>query len=153
MRKTATITITDDGRDKGKVFVLRELPASQAEKWAARAFLALSRSGVDIPENIANSGLAGIAVLGLKMLGGMTFADAEPLMDEMFRCIQIMPDPSRPEVIRPLIDRGSDGDDIEEISTRVRLRREVFQLHVDFSAADVRSSLTSEMSAQGSPNT
>ena len=33
-RKTANVTISAAGRDQGKVFVLREMPASQAERWA-----------------------------------------------------------------------------------------------------------------------
>lgn len=129
MRKTATIAI-EAGRDAGKVFFLRELSASQAEKWAARAFLGLAKSGVDIPDDISRAGLAGIAAMGLRAIGGMQFAELEPLLDEMFACVQIIPDPTRPIVIRALIE-----DDIEEVSTRLRLRKEVFGLHVDFSAA------------------
>lgn len=128
MRKTATIAIEAPGRDSGKVFFIREMPATQTEKWAMRAFLALARSGVDVPPNIAEAGWAGIAAIGLKAFGGLGFADAEPLMDEMFACVQIIPDPTRPQVIRALIE-----DDIEEVATRLRLRREVFALHADFS--------------------
>lgn len=135
-RKTATVTIEADGRDLGKVFLLREMPASQAEKWAARAFLAMARSGIDIPDDMAGAGLAGIAAVGLKAIGGLGFAEAEPLMDEMFACIQIIPDPARPAVVRALVE-----SDTEEISTRLRLRKEVFGLHVDFSglAAHLKS--------------
>lgn len=135
-RKTATVTIDAEGRDLGKVFLLREMPASQAEKWAARAFLAMARSGIDIPDDLAGAGLAGIAAVGLKAIGGLGFAEAEPLMDEMFACIQIIPDPARPAVVRALVE-----SDTEEISTRLRLRKEVFGLHVDFSglAAHLKS--------------
>ena len=135
-RKTATVTIEAEGRDLGKVFLLREMPASQAEKWAARAFLAMARSGIDIPDDLAGAGLAGIAAVGLKAIGGLGFAEAEPLMDEMFACIQIIPDPVRPAVVRALVE-----SDTEEISTRLRLRKEVFGLHVDFSglAAHLKS--------------
>lgn len=128
MRKTATITITDEGRDKGKVFLLREMPASRAEMWGIRAFMAISKSGIDIPDNVANLGLAGIASLGLKALQGVNFDDAKPLLDELMTCVSIIPDPSTPQVIRALIE-----DDIEEIGTRLKLRSEVFKLHVDFS--------------------
>lgn len=135
-RKTATVTIEAEGRDLGKVFLLREMPASQAEKWAARAFLAMARSGIDIPDDLAGAGLAGIAAVGLKAIGGLGFAEAEPLMDEMFACIQIIPDPARPAVVRALVE-----SDTEEISTRLRLRKDVFGLHVDFSglAAHLKS--------------
>ena len=103
-RKTATVTISEDGRDSGKTFFLREMPATQAEKWAIKALIALSKSGVDVPEDIAESGMAGIALIGLKALSGINFSDAEPLLDEMFQCIQLIPDPNRPQVMRGLID-------------------------------------------------
>ncbi|OIQ97217.1 hypothetical protein GALL_207710 [mine drainage metagenome] len=127
-RKTATIVIEAEGRDRGKQFLLREMPASQAEKWAFRALLALARAGIDLPDDPAEAGLPEIARIGLAALGGMAFDDAEPLMDEMMACVQAVPDPSRPAIRRPLIE-----DDIEEVSTRLVLRREVFQLHVGFS--------------------
>lgn len=127
MRKTQTVTIDAEGRDHGKTFLLKEMPASQAEKWAARAFFAMAKNGVEIPDEIAGSGLSGIALVGLKALGGMSFYDAEPLLDEMFSCIQIIPDPSRPNVVRALIE-----DDIEEVSTRLFLRKEILMLHIGF---------------------
>lgn len=130
MRKTITVTIDAAGRDQGKVFFIRELPASQAEMWAARAFLALARSGVEVPDGVAESGLAGIATFGFRALAGVRFEDAVDLMAEMFTCVQIIPDPTKPNVIRALIE-----DDIEEVATRLRLRKEVFGLHVDFSLA------------------
>jgi hypothetical protein len=127
MRKTSTVTISREGRDQGKVFLLTEMPASQAEKWAARAFFALARSGVDVPEDIAEAGFAGIAVLGLKALGGIHFVDAEPLMDEMFACIRILPSAARPDIVRDIHEQ-----DIEEVATRLQLRMEVFNLHTGF---------------------
>jgi hypothetical protein len=130
MRKTLTVTIDAPGRDQGKAFVLREMPASQAEKWAARAFLALAKSGVEVPDNIAAAGLSGVAAMGIKAFGGMSFRDAEPLLDEMFGCVSHIPDPARPAVVRALIE-----DDIEEVATRLKLRLELFRLHMDFSVA------------------
>lgn len=123
-RKILNVTISDEGRDKDKVFVLTEMPASQAERWAARALFALMNSGVTIPDNIASTGLAGIAALGIKALGRLPFELAEPLLDEMFECVKIMPNP---EVTRALIE-----DDIEEMKTRIQLRKEIFNLHTSF---------------------
>jgi hypothetical protein len=138
-RKTLTVTIDAPGRDQGKVFTLREMPASQAEKWAARALLALARSGVEIPDNIASAGLAGIAYLGIKAFAGLRFDDAEPLLDEMFRCITFVPDPMRPNIVRGLIE-----DDIEEVATRIKLRAELFTLHTGFSFPAANSTSTPE---------
>ena len=127
-RNTKDVTITAEGRDKGKVFHLTEMPATQSEKWAFRLFLALSRAGFEVPDDIQAAGMAGIAALGLQSIGKLSWADAEPLIDEMFGCVQVVPDPSRPEVIRRLIE-----SDIEEIGTRMFLRKEIFGLHVSFS--------------------
>lgn len=139
MRKTAVVTIASEGRDLGKVFFLKELPASQAEKWAVRAFLALAKSGVDIPANIRELGIVGVAVTGLKALGGVSFPEAAHLMDEMFSCVQFLPSPNNPELARPLIE-----DDIDEVQTRWTLRMEVFALHTGFTLADIRSIWGSE---------
>lgn len=136
-RKTTTVTIARAGRDAGKVFLLTEMPATQAEKWAARAFLALAKSGVEIPDDIATAGLAGIAAVGVKAFTGVSFEAAEPLMDEMFGCVKIIPDPSKPMVVRALIE-----DDTEEVATRLQLRQEVLALHVDFSQLVARSKST-----------
>ena len=104
------------------------MPAYQAEKWAMRCILALGKSGVDLPDNIAASGFAGVAAAGLEALMKLDFADAEPLLDEMLSCVTIKPDPSRPDITRALFT-----DDIEEVTTFVRLRMEVFTLHTGFS--------------------
>ena len=126
-RREITLTIDAEGRDKAKVFLLRELPATAAEWWATRAFMALAKSGVDIPENVSQAGLAGIASIGFRALGGADPFLVKPLMDEMMECVEIVPDPGRPAVKRRLFD-----GDIEEIATIIKLRTEVFKLHTDF---------------------
>jgi hypothetical protein len=131
MRKTDRVTVPFEGRDKDKVFVITEMSAARAEKWAARALLLLVKSGVELPEDVANAGMAGIASAGIQALMNVDFDDAEPLLDEMLTCVQINPDPSRPAIVRNLVD-----DDTEEVSTRVWLRQKVFELHVGFSLAD-----------------
>jgi hypothetical protein len=125
-RNVITVKI-ESGRDAGKIFILTELPASRAEKWAAKAFLALAKSDVDVPANMNDFGMHDIAVIGVKALGKMSFDELEPLLDEMFTCIQIMPDETQPNVTRALFE-----SDIEDVSTRLTLRRAIFGLHLDF---------------------
>jgi len=129
-RKEMTFVVEAEGRDKGKHFFIREMSASQAEEWAMRALMALAKAGVEMPDEMANAGLAGIASAGFQALGRMQFSDAKPLLDEMMACVQIVPDPAKPMVRRALIE-----DDIEEILTRLRLRKEVFELLTGFSLA------------------
>jgi hypothetical protein len=115
------------GRDAGKVFYIREMSAAQAEWWAIRAGMAMARSGVDLPDNFADMGIAAMAGTGLKMVSQIPPAEAKPLLDELIECVQCVPDAANQNIKRRLID-----DDIEEIATRLKLRAEVFKLHVDF---------------------
>ena len=149
MRKELTITIDTPGRDVNKTFYIKEMSALKAERWATRALLALLKSNVDIPEDIAQAGMAGVAAVGLRAFGGINFTDAEPLLAEMLACVQIIPDPSRPMVKRALVE-----DDIEEVTTLLRLREEVLSLHTGFSLRDYRLKLTATQSTDGNtPNT
>jgi hypothetical protein len=149
MRKELDITISDEGRDQGKVFHLREFPASKAEKWAMQALMLAARSGVDLPDNIGPAmGMQGIAMLGIQAIMKVNFLEAEPLLNEMMACVSIKPDPQRPEIVRGLVE-----DDIEEIATRVMLRSEVIKLHVNFSGAANPSKSTSETLAPAFSNT
>lgn len=133
-RKTSRYQVTDEGRDKGKVFLLEEMPASKSERWALRAFLAMAKNGVELPDGIEAAGFAGLSSYGLSLIGKLPFEDADVLMDEMFGCVKILPDPSHSDFARSLVE-----DDIEEIATRLKLRVAVFKLHADFSAAAARS--------------
>lgn len=137
-RKTKTVVISghDENRDNGKHFVLTEMPAAQAEKWAFRALTAMGRNGMDVPDDALDAGVAGLLAVGVSKFLGMGFADAEVLLDEMFGCVQFLPDPARPEVMRALVP-----DDTEEVSTRFRLRSEVLELHTGFSGAAILSTL------------
>lgn len=168
MRKTKLVTIEAEGRDKGKTFLLTEMPSRPAEAWADRAFLALAHSSVDLPQGMERSGMAGIAEV-LKMLQDTQLPDAgplmnemvsamrianvtttarliahikfpelQPLMDEIMGCVQVeWVSPNGSKLTRALVDRGEEGDDIEEVATRQFLRSEVLGLHVNFWLAAV----------------
>ena len=131
MRKTATFVGTS-GRDKGKRYLITEMSATQAEKWATRAMLAIGRS---LPSGAMSSNIEKIAVVlqhGLQALFGTSFIEAEPLMDEMMECVEALPDKNNPTLNRALVE-----DDIEEVATRLQLRDEVIKLHVNFSLGDL----------------
>lgn len=126
MRKTKIVTITAEGRDKGKTFFITEMSARQAEQWAARAFLALAHSRVDLPP-----GPPGIVEV-IHLYSNVQFPEIEPLMEELLGCIQFVWETKPTTLMRPLVDNGAEGDDIEEVETRQLLRREVMNLHVNF---------------------
>jgi hypothetical protein len=127
MRKTLTYTVTAEGRDKGKVFLITEMPASQAEEWATRALFTAMNYGVEIPDELLSAGLAGLAALGMKSLAKVPYDMVKPLFDEMMGCVQIVPDRANPQYARPLLE-----DDVEEVSTRLMLRKATLTLHLDF---------------------
>lgn len=133
-RKESTVTISAQGRDAGKVFRITELSSAQSEEWATRALFVMMNCGVEVPDNLLSAGLAGIAAIGIKSLSRVPYEMAKPLFDEMFQCIKIQPDPNIPNVVRALID-----DDIEEVSTRLQLRKAVLDLHLDFFLGAARS--------------
>ena len=121
-RKILTVQIKTAGRDCGKVFVITEMSAWDAENWATEAIFAMMNAGVVITEDIAEAGLAGLAALGISALTKISYEKAKPLLDRMMSCVQI-----QLAVVRPIID-----DDIEEVSTLLQLRKEVFNLHLSF---------------------
>lgn len=146
-RKTETVTLgSDAGRDSGKVFVITEMSASRAEKWATRALLAVGHAGFQIPpdvlEELSGGGMAAMALIGINSLMQVSWVEAEPLLDEMMACVQIKP--SENAAPRPLIE-----DDIMEASSRVRLKKAVWDLHVDFSSA---AALLTSLSASARPS-
>lgn len=134
MKKIATLQITAEGRDKGKTFLITEMPAMQAEKWAIRLLLALTKAGVEVPEG---EGMAAVAQLTASptLFGKMHFRDAEPLLDEMLSCVEFIPDTAK------TMARGLMVEDIEEVTTLLKIRMEVIALHTGFSMPAFPSTL------------
>lgn len=161
MRKSKVLTITADGRDRGKSFLIVEKSAFETERWATRALLALSRAGADVPEDTLHAGALGILIAGLGGLRQLPFDDAEALLAEMMPCVSFVPDvgvkdPSNPDrpLCRPLLfpDERGDGD-IEELQTLLKLREEVLELHLGFSPAAVLSDLAAAVMTSNRPAT
>ncbi|MDN7913679.1 hypothetical protein [Burkholderia cepacia] len=101
------------------------MSAARSEEWATRALFAVMSCGVEIPEDILGAGLAGVAALGVRSLNKVPFELAKPLFDEMMGCVEFEFD-AREGGARALID-----DDIEEVVTRVKLRKVVLDLHIE----------------------
>ena len=138
-RKESTF-VADSGRDTGKTFQITEMSASQAESWAFRVILAVGNAGIEIPDNLAAQGMAGLMAVGYMNLLKIPFESAKPLLEEMMGCVQICPSPN---IKRPLIE-----DDIEEVKTRLLIRKAVWDLHMDFFLDVDKSTSESEAQAQ-----
>lgn len=134
-RRTLTVKIeTGDAsnRDEGKTFVLTEMSADAAERWATRALFILANGGVELPDDIGNASLAMLATVGLRALGRVPYEAAKPLLDDMLPCIKIQPpNPAIPPM--PLL--VGDACQIEEVGTLVMLRGKLLELHTGFSLA------------------
>lgn len=123
MRKTVNVTIDAEGRDKGKVFVVTEMPVWDVDKLAIRVLVACANAGAQIPDDVVHGGLVGLLSMGpVRALALVPYDTVEVVVDRMNACIQIQPSPG---VIRALVP-----DDIEESATLVKLQRAVWDLHV-----------------------
>lgn len=157
MRNEAQVTITRDGRDKGKVFVIREMPAMQATEWFDRAMQFVARSGIDVPPDIFEHGPAGFAVIGIgaamSAVGRAAYPDVKPLLEELMGCVVSLRSPNTAvDITMPAAIMGQ----IEEVATILQLREEVLSLHLGFSLAarlsQFRTMAAMMMGASG-PNT
>lgn len=125
-RKVTTYIVGGKNRDTGKIFVLTEMPAADAQAWALRAFLGLARNGVQLPDGIENMGIVAMLQYGVELVAQLPYEEAEYLLNRLLQCARIQPS-ANASVTRELIP-----DDIEELSTRFVLAKEAFKLHVDF---------------------
>lgn len=131
MRKIERFTITSEGRDKGKTFILTEMPADQGERWALKALLALTNTGAAIPEEALGAGMAGLAAVGVQALGMLDAAQVQPLLDELWpTCVRIVP-PN--EKLMPQEIISGVNSQIEEVKTRLEIYRALLKLHTGFS--------------------
>jgi hypothetical protein len=136
-RRTKLWTSTFD-RDNGKTFLLTEMSADKAERWAIRAVLALTNANVEIPEGSLQAGMSGLAAIlihGVRSLAGLKHEAIADLLDEMLTCVQFQPAPNLPP--QPLW--LGENSQIEEVKTRLWLRLEVLELHLGFSLAALPS--------------
>lgn len=123
------------GRDKGKRFKITEMSAFDAFDWATKALLAMAKSGVNIPDNIAEQGMAGVAVVAVRTVGGLEFMSVKELRDKLMSCVTIYTSGSTNT--RML----SGQDDIEEPQTIYELCRATLEHHMGFSIAEGLSRL------------
>lgn len=126
MRKTLMVEIEEDGRDFGKAFKITEMSAYDAERWALQLGFALMNSGADLGDGEIKT-MSDMARVGIFALSKLTYDQAEPLLDKLMACIQTLPDSANPSISRSVME-----SDIEEVATRIKLKKHVFDLHCDF---------------------
>lgn len=130
------ITI-EEGRDAGKAFAVKEMPASKLEKWSARALLALFNGNppADLVQQARGSNGIALAHAVASGLGCINWELVEPLYDELLTCVFRIPDPASPATRVPLNPSNVDAH-IQDVSTLLRLRVGVLEVCFDFFGRD-----------------
>lgn len=135
------VVISEDGADKGKTFVVRQMPLIQGDRWANRVALALMKSGVDISpltkkgsdgkaEFVGLLDMANVINVALRALGGVDDDVAQGLLDELMRHVSVkLPNGTTRTLI---VDT-----DISSIGTLWKLRIEAIKVNLDFLKAGV----------------
>jgi hypothetical protein len=124
MRKSTTVTIKE-GRDHGKTFRITEWSAIQTERWILRAVFGLGKAGIEIPPEVLQLGAAGVAYAIASQASKLPSRLGLALADELMECVQR---------VEEKLDRSLVDQDIEDVSTRLRLKGEVLKLTFGFFA-------------------
>jgi hypothetical protein len=120
--KTTTVTITE-GRDRGKKFKITEWPCIRSEHWILRAVFGLGKAGVEIPPEILQLGAAPTVYAIASQASRMPSRLGIRLADELMECVQR---------VEEKLDRSLVENDIEDVTTRLRLKAEVLKLIFGF---------------------
>lgn len=126
-RKEIDFEVADEGRDKGKLFHIKEMDAYAGQCWAIRFFAAMVNAGLSIPDQAASAGMAAVFAAGFRSIRNLKPDDMISLLNDLMSNVTIVRDARNPGMSFPLRD-----DDIEEIMTRFTLAGEVFKLNTGF---------------------
>jgi hypothetical protein len=126
-RKTETVVIHEEGRDKGKTFIVTEMPAIPGERWATQALTLIAKAGAEMPKGAEEAGMAGLAVAPLTNLHVLR-ALQDPSLDAWWECVKYQHKPNAP--LQPIFQ--GEACQIEEIATVNLLRMKVLGMHTGF---------------------
>lgn len=128
-RKEIPFIVEEEGRDKGKEFLITEMSAWDADSLAQDIFRAMGDSNYSsIPADVIAMGCAGLATVGLSVISASSPEVARQLRDRLMSTVDIVitNDGRRQQ-------RKVNGSlDFEEVSTIRSLLDKVFQVNFDF---------------------
>ncbi len=137
MRRTRELKIEGDpekNRDAGKTFLITEVDAVQSEEWGLRALMALGTGGITVPQEMADAGLMGVALVSYQAFMGAREDAVLPLWREMLpMCVKQY---VSAEVVHPWHPTL-----VEEVSTLMKLRQQIMELHTGFTLAEIAQKL------------
>ncbi|MCK6836224.1 hypothetical protein L8S32_05040 [Enterobacter asburiae] len=128
-RKEISFIVEEEGRDKGKEFLITEMSAWDADTLAQDIFRAMGDSGFsEIPADVIAMGCAGLATVGLSVISASSPDVARQLRDRLMSTVEII---ITNEGTRQ--QRKVNGViDFEEVSTIRTLLDKVFKVNFDF---------------------
>ncbi len=128
-RKEISFIVEEEGRDKGKEFLITEMSAWDADTLAQDIFRAMGDSNFSqIPADVIAMGCAGLATVGLSVISASSPDVARQLRDRLMSTVDIV---ITHEGTRQ--QRKVKGElDFEEVSTIRTLLDKVFQVNFDF---------------------
>lgn len=128
-RKEIPFIVEDEGRDKGKEFLITEMSAWDADTLAQDIFRAMGDSNYSsIPADVIAMGCAGLATVGLSVISASSPEVARQLRDRLMSTVDIIITSEGQRQQRKV--NGS--LDFEEVSTIRSLLDKVFQVNFDF---------------------
>lgn len=128
-RKEIPFIVTEEGRDKGKEFIITEMSAWDADTLSQDLFRAMGDSNyTGIPADVIAMGCAGLATVGLSVISASSPEVARQLRDQLMstvdRIITNEGHRQQRKVNGPL--------DFEEVSTIRALIDKVFEVNFSF---------------------
>lgn len=129
-RKEITFIVEDEGRDKGKEFLITEMSAWDADEMAQDIFRAMGECGFsEIPADVITMGCAGLATVGLSVVSASSPEIARMLRDRLMNTVQVVITHEGQQQVRAV-----KSIDFEEVTTIRKVMDQVFKLNFDFLA-------------------
>ena len=138
-RKEITYTVSDEGRDKGKKFLITEMSARKAEEFALRAFSSAVACGIKNDKTDPSQGMLALAKIGYALIVTMPYEYSQPLLDQLMSCVKIQ----EQHITRDVLEV-----DVEEVATYLKLKKAAYDLHVSFFTDGGLSTSGSDQSAR-----
>ncbi|HEI6738486.1 TPA: hypothetical protein SJ142_003014 [Yersinia enterocolitica] len=127
-RKQITFIVEDEGRDKGKEFIITEMSAWDAEELSEEIYRAMGHGEFNsLPADVVSMGVAGLATVGVSVLAAAPASVSRPISDRILSTVEIVITNEGKDITRSI-----KPIDFEEISTIRTLKDKVFELNFGF---------------------
>ncbi|HDL7179816.1 TPA: hypothetical protein PXM65_002785 [Yersinia enterocolitica] len=127
-RKQITYTVEDEGRDKGKEFIITEMSAWDAEELSEEIYRAMGHGEFNsLPADVVAMGVSGLATVGVSVLAAAPASVSRPISDRILSTVEIVITNEGKDITRSI-----KPIDFEEISTIRTLKDKVFELNFGF---------------------